>query len=297
MKPNTTVLKLDGTLTASPAETEARWVEHYAAVYRGQVVGDAQLVTKPRPDLPHVTMDVGPVATERSFALLKNKGVGLDDIPSELLKAGDSPLAIHYSGVNQRVVNNATWPVSWRGGSFTNVFKKKGNPQVCDNHRSILLADRVGKVLVGRIKDLFEPTYITRMPACQHGAVPGKGTDLASHLVLSAAAAAAMLNLSKYILFVDLVKAFDKVVRQIVYGWGPSPLEDKAAYLLGSGVFPSSARWIVQCLEERGHLLQPWSADPTASALAESFHRGAWFKVNGSQVSITSNTGGGKDAN
>ena len=80
-------------------------MEHHFAVYRGQVIDDQQLVTVPRPDLPYVTIDVGPAATERSFAMFKdNKGVGLDDVSSKLLKAGGSPLAIHYSGVNQRVV-------------------------------------------------------------------------------------------------------------------------------------------------------------------------------------------------
>ena len=92
------------------------------------------------------------------------------------------------------------------------------------------------------------------MPSSQHGAIPGKGTDLASHLVRSAVAAAAMLNMSVCVLLVDLVKAFDKVVRQLVHGWGPAPPADKAAYLRSLGVQPLAVEWILRYLEERGHL-------------------------------------------
>eukprot|EP00959_Pyramimonas_sp_CCMP1952_P060271 1259291-Pyramimonas_sp.AAC.1 len=58
------------------------------------------------------------------------------------------------------------------------------------------------------------------------------------------------------------------------------------------GVSEQSVRWIFRYLAERWHILQQWGAGSNAAALAESLRRGAWFKVNGSQVSIASSTGG-----
>eukprot|EP00973_Karenia_brevis_P064818 9003079-Karenia_brevis.AAC.1 len=69
------------------------------------------------------------------------------------------------------------------------------------------------------------------MPATQHGAVKGRGTDIASHTIRSAQAAAKLLRKSIFVLFVDLVKAFDKAIRELVYGWGQSKPDDPVGYL------------------------------------------------------------------
>ena len=61
-------------------------------------------------------MDVGPSATQNSFVHLgRNKGVGLDGLPAEVLVAGGAPAAVLYAGVNERVLENASWPTQWRG--------------------------------------------------------------------------------------------------------------------------------------------------------------------------------------
>ena len=57
-----------------------------------------------------------------------------------------------------------------------------------------------------------------------------------------------MLGISIFVLFVDLVKAFDKIIRQVVYGWGDCRPGDPAAYLISLGVAPSAAKWITDCI-------------------------------------------------
>ena len=61
--------------------------------------------------------------------------------------------------------------------------------------------------------------YMRNMPPSQHGAVAGKGTDLAHHYVLASLDLACNLALSIALLFVDWQKAFDKAIREIVFGW------------------------------------------------------------------------------
>ena len=291
---NPMVKRRDGSLTESPSEADARWQEHYACVFGGNVASLRTLREEPRLDAPYVsTLDVGPAATEAVYAKLgNNKGVGLDGIPAELLKAGGSALACKYSEVNARVSQNHSWPSQWRGGRIANVHKKKGDPQECDNSRGLLLADHAGKGLVGMIKDAVDPVYTAKMPLVQHGAVAGRGTDKASHLVRSAAAAAAMLKWSIFVLFVDLVKAFDKAIRQLVLGWGASKPADTVAYLRGLGVTKDAAEWISAYIRDRGHLFEQWNVNKTAAAMAQTLHEGAWFKVGASESVITSKTGG-----
>ena len=88
----------------------------------------------------------------------------------------------------------------------------------------------------------------------------------------SAIDAAKLLRLSLFVLFVDLVKAFDKIIRLIVYGWGPTKPPDAVEQLCKLGVSVESATWVGQYIDERGHLLLQWNVDAGAAALAESLH-------------------------
>lgn len=246
----------------------------------------------PRPATATSTsLDVGPVATEMSFKLLgRNKGVGRDQIPAEVLQAGEGAIAAKYAEINERVLENASWPTQWRGGKLINVLKK-GDAEVCDNSRGILLADHVGKALTGTVKRTLDPQYNANQPDNQYAA-PKKGTDIATHVVKSAIAASVMLEVSIFVLFVDLVKAFDKVIRQIVYGWGDGKPDDPKAFLESMGVTGSAASWICDYIDEKGRLMNQWGADEKANQLACTLHQGAWFSVGDLPSVITSETGG-----
>ena len=77
------------------------------------------------------------------------------------------------------------------------------------------MADHSGKAIAGMVKRAIDPQYNIHQPDNQYAA-PRKGTDIATHVIKSAIAAAAMMQMSIFVLFVDLVKAFDKIIRQLV---------------------------------------------------------------------------------
>ena len=43
-------------------------------------------------------------------------------------------------------------PQEFKDASIIHIYKRKRNPQVCDNHRDISLLSIVGKIIVGKIK-------------------------------------------------------------------------------------------------------------------------------------------------
>ena len=172
-----------------------------------------------------------------------------------------------------------------------NVYKKKGAAEECDNSRGILLADHSGKALTGMVKEAIDPVYNRHQPLNQHAA-PVKGTDIATHVIKSAISAANMLHMSIFVLFVDLVKAFDKIIRQLVYGWGEEKPDNPVAFFEPLGVPEGPTRWIAAYLDERGHLLMQWGADEEAIQLAQSLHEGAWLSVGDLEIVVTSRTGG-----
>ena len=117
------------------------------------------------------------------------------------------------------------------------------------------------------------------MPVDQHGAVAMRGTDFASHIVTSAIAVAHLLKLSLFVLFVDLTKAFDRVIRQLVHGWGLIKSSCRHAYLLQLGVSSMAAEWIIEYINECGFLFEQWGVNPTAIALSRTLHEHSWFQV------------------
>ena len=60
------------------------------------------------------------------------------------------------------------------------------------------------------------PEYGYHFP--EHGAVNGKGNDLAHHFILSCMDLAITFSLCICLLFVDLSKAYDGVVRELLMG-------------------------------------------------------------------------------
>ena len=59
--------------------------------------------------------------------LAKNKGVGLNMIPAELLQAGGCVLAKLILPIFKWCIEKEAWPVMWCGGKLINVVKGKGN--------------------------------------------------------------------------------------------------------------------------------------------------------------------------
>ena len=196
----------------------------------------------------------------------------MDGIPAELLVAGGAATAVRYSEVNARVLKCLSWPTQWRGGRMVPVYKRKGDPQECDNSRGILLADHASKALAGAVKRAVDAPYSAHMPECQHGVVAGKGTEVASHLIRTAIDVAKLQRLSVFVLFIDLVKAFDRVIRQLVLGWGDRPPGDPAAALEALGASPRAAAWIAQYIQDHGHLFKQWGVDQGAAGLARALH-------------------------
>ena len=290
---NTSVYKLDGSLTTSPEEESARWDEHFAAVFQGELVSRDQLRCKAELSPPPVSLDTGVERTAAAFeALGKNKGVGPDGIPAELLQAGGAPCAVMYADINCRVAATLQWPVEWCGGDLVHVWKRKGDPAVCDDSRGLLLADHAAKGLASIAKEDMDDLYTRHVPSHQCGAVAGRGTDFATHIVRSLLAIAESLGYSVFALFVDLVKAFDKIVRELVMGWGSRPSDERVPYLVALGVDPAAAAWIVDYVETNGCVFEQWGVSPTTLGMLRTLHEHAWFQVRGSSQAIRSKTGG-----
>uniref|UniRef100_A0A8C1QRV8 Uncharacterized protein n=1 Tax=Cyprinus carpio TaxID=7962 RepID=A0A8C1QRV8_CYPCA len=75
------------------------------------------------------------------------KAPGSDMIPSKVYKAGGSVLVDKVTQLFQSFWNQGSIPQELKDTSIVHLYKRKGNRQVYDNHRSISLLSIAGKIL------------------------------------------------------------------------------------------------------------------------------------------------------
>ena len=160
-----------------------------------------------------------------------NKGMGPDAIPAEVIKSGGVVFVRFLTDMIQAMCRLYYVAKDWRGGRMLNLYKGKGDIELTDASRGLLLADHSSKVFVGILRDHVEDAYIGHVPQTQFGCVKGRGTEVASHLVRSILDYARLRTLSVYILFLDLSTAFDRAIREILLGWRAEYECDKSSSL------------------------------------------------------------------
>ena len=172
------------------------------------------------------------------------------------------------------------------------LYKQKGAITECSNYRGLLIGDHIAKCIISLLQDSITPKYCEAMLAEQMGGVPSGGTEYASHLIRSVIDYAAMKSLSVFILFVDLEKAYDRVIREILFGFGSMSAQEQLRHLESLGIDGSVAADILERLRVNGCVFERWNVDPKVIALVRELHHKCWFRVGGLQSVVTSTTGG-----
>ena len=98
-------------------------------------------------------------------------------------------------------------PQEFKDASIIHLYKRKGNPQVCDNHRGISLLSIDGKILA--------KILLNRMNVHldQKGLIPESQCGFRKDTARQLQEKCQEQNVDLYMRFVDLTKAFDKVSR------------------------------------------------------------------------------------
>ena len=143
--------------------------------------------------------------TVKAIKLLSSgKAPGSDAIPAEIYKAG---VISHCAEKKIQEFKDIT---------IIHLFKRKGNPQVCDNRRGITLLSVAGnilaRVLLNRLNEnLNQPGLL---PESQCGFRKDKGTIDMIFTAIQLQGKCQEQNVDLYMTFVDLTKAFDTVSRE-----------------------------------------------------------------------------------
>ena len=145
----TSLLSADGsTLLTDKDAILKRWAEHFSSVLnRPSAVNDNAINRLPQIEC-NVLLDDFPTVTETRKAiqhLSSGKAPGTDAIPAEVYKAGGLPMTEKLTELFQCMWRKEAIPQDFKDASIIHLYKRKGNPQVCDNHKVSLSYQLLGR--------------------------------------------------------------------------------------------------------------------------------------------------------
>ena len=214
----------------------------------------------------------------------RQRAVGPDEIASEIWIAGGDRLAELLCELMKRVV-----------ASGARLYKGKGDAADCNSHRGLLIADHASKVFTSLLWPPIARVCDKRLPTEQCGCVRGRGTARVMHTSKLFARRAAAHKRPCALVFADLVKAFDRVLRAVVMG-------DSSIDGEGSSGDRVRERWIeagvpadvvndaIAYVQTTGGVLSEAELHPGVLHLLRDLHDGTWFQLDGGYL-IETNLG------
>ena len=168
-------------------------------------------------------------AMTKSRSLKDGTAAGLDDVPPELLKYAPYQLFLCLAIFAADAANAEFFPPELEDGWLALIYKKHGLPKhIINSFRGLRITSVPGKAVASMIADPIFPMNGASQPAICKEQFAGKRKHNADMLSL-------MIQFllhtrgkkPMYLLLMDIVKAFDKVNRDIIWaklirdGWNP----------------------------------------------------------------------------
>ena len=167
-------------------------------------------------------------------------------------------------------------------GSLAKLFKGKGDTAECDMYRGLLVGDHTSKIFTGVLYPSVQRRVEEALPPQQCGGVACSGANRGHHVASSLVDKATIDKRPTAILFLDLTKAFDKLVREMAFHLeaGSTTEADLAAQLEQVGVEGTAASHLANYLMQHGGILQQIEVPEHLISLVANLHKDTWFALS-----------------
>nr|VZI20132.1 unnamed protein product [Spirometra erinaceieuropaei] len=213
------LLSADGsTLLTEKTQILQRCAEHFQGVLnRPSVISDSAIERLPQVET-NVDLDLPPSLQETIRAVQQlscGKAPGSDAIPAEVYKHGGPQLMDHLFALFEEMWRQGEVPQDFKDVTVLHLYKRKGNRQICDNHRGISLLNIAGKIfariLLNRLNNHLEQGLL---PESQCGFRRHRGTTDMIFAARQLQEKCQEMRAYLHSTFVYLTKAFDTVNRE-----------------------------------------------------------------------------------
>ena len=171
----TTIQDKSGKCMTEENEILNRWTKYCSHLYNYETEGDPIVLDCPQiPDEKHP-----PILQEEVEAAVKalkmGKSAGVDNIPAELVQAGEEAMTDIRISICNEIWKTGEWLTTWTQ-SLVITLPKKGNLQLCQNYRTISLICHPSKVMLKIILNRLQPQAEEVIAEEQAGFRAGRST-------------------------------------------------------------------------------------------------------------------------
>ena len=182
------------------------------------------------------------------------KSSGFDGIHVEILKAGGDKMASRLCSLFHRMFEQSCIPLWFPRARMCPLWKGKADPRHCSNHRGIQISNVIPSILLDVVKSRAEKKIEMFLPDTQCGRKHGS-TTFAMHFARSFVQYAAGGGYNACLLFADLEKACDRVVRELAVGCRCTEA-NLASQLQCVGLDGDDLQWCLDFLRSDGSVMQ-----------------------------------------
>jgi hypothetical protein len=143
-------------------------------------------------------------------------GVGRDQIPAELIKAGDETLRSEIHKLICSIWNKEELPQQWKESIIVQIHKK-GDKTDCNNYRGISLSSTAHKILSNILLARLTPYVSEVIEDHQCGFRRNRSTTDQIFYIRQILGKKWEYNGTVHQLFVDFKKAYDSVMKEVLY--------------------------------------------------------------------------------
>ena len=212
--------KPDGTLCKTPEENAEVFKTHFEQLYGKQPVFDPSVLDHldQHPTFPNCEHPPSDEEITKATRHLKDRGPGDSGICPQVWKAiiqHEESFAILKEIIMDFWVNEVT-PAEWEIGLLT-ILAKKGDLSDPGNYRGIMLLETAYKIIATIIHERLRPIEEGLDHEGQCGFRTERGCPDSTFTVKMGMKKRREHGLETWILFLDLVKAFDRVPRELLW--------------------------------------------------------------------------------
>ena len=204
-----------GQLSLDEEAKRAARKEHYERLLNAKFPWNQEDLSKESPvedPSEPITLEM---ITKAISKMASGKAAGPLGIVAAMLKPVGESVAIEVRHLIEVIISEGHIPTDWQESYIVNLYKGKGDALNRGNYRGLKLIDQVMKVLVHVVESLIRQRV--EIDEMQCGFMSGCGTTDAKFIVLQLQEKHLTANKPLYMDLVDLEKAFDRVLRDVIW--------------------------------------------------------------------------------
>ena len=219
-----------------------------------------------------------PTLTDLERALRRvpqGRASGPDGLPGELCRHQPITIAKLLYPILIKTMLHGHEPLEFKGGQLTPVYQGRGPMDLCKSYRSLLVSNHLGKAIHRTIRQHYAPIYEAYLQAQQTGGRRGAPVQLPMHQVRAFTRDAKQHNRSTGILYLDLVEAFYRVVREMPMGGEMS--DELVGHIMAKLHMPADALHDLHRLLQEPSALQSAGLAPWSQRCIRAVHQSTHF--------------------